>query len=586
MKKILSALLFSLVASMTSVAPAHAANEIRIVVTGPDAEGITNVGYCFTDARSLSGTVSFVATSSYGAFLAHSEMPNCPSMVGSSTGQRLTEGTTYVFTVTATNGGSTFTDTVNYTAPAQPAPRSTPSPLSSPAPESSTVTSETATSSVLIETSTPTVTPTPTPSANSNARIPYTQPCVGGSDRTPGLPQCLMPEGIGGSAWNLVDDSSGIVINGAICSEAVCGRNGEWRQWPADRKLNDRLWPTGYPEGATYIQTPFDYAYWGKYYTNGVYEVNGGGIIQPGSTTIVWPVRVESPRVDTPTVTSETATSSVLIETSTPTVTPTPTPTPTPTAEPRGLGGYAVIHPDGYVCGVIVGNSYFGNNDRTMTSEYMGCPTGSAIIFQTKPSPTGNVAGWHGANVTYSSGVFTIKNGAQVAMTISDGIATDSTGRVWDTGSGETLRAAPVSTPILPVLGDTATVTSAPSSGILESSTVVIALETATAVIPIAIPPADDDLNTLDEIFPEEEIIDSVDAVVQSNGTTRIEVSTGYSATAMRVVATKKGVKKRYIYRITTNSDGERIFRASLNLRGYTLVLIKGSTELDRIIVS
>jgi hypothetical protein len=106
------------------------------------------------------------------------------------------------------------------------------------------------------------------------------------------------------------------------------------------------------------------------------------------------------------------------------------------------------------------------------------------------------------------------------------------------------------------------------------------------AVMPVAIPPADDDLSTLDEIFPEEEIVDSVDAVIQSNGTTRIQVSTGYDKTAMRVVASKRGSKKKYTYRITTNTNGERIFRASLNLRGYTLVLIKGSTELDRIVVS
>ena len=135
----------------------------------------------------------------------------------------------------------------------------------------------------------------PTPVAAPPSRIPYTQPCVGGSDRTPGLPQCLMPEGLGGSAWNLVDNNSGVVVNGAVCSEAVCGRNGEWRQWPADRKLNDRLWPTGFPEGATYIQTPFDSAYWGRYFTNGVYEVNGGGILQPGSKTIVWPVQTPAP---------------------------------------------------------------------------------------------------------------------------------------------------------------------------------------------------------------------------------------------------------------------------------------------------
>jgi hypothetical protein len=586
MKKIISALVFSLL--VVGFVPAHAANEIRIVVTGPDADGITNIGYCFTDALALSGTVSYVASSSYGSFLAHSEMPNCPSMVGSSTGQRLTEGTTYVFTVTATNGGNTFTDTLNYTAPAQPAPRVSPSPTSTPAPDSSTVSTPPVTETVTA----PAPTPTPTPTASTTSRIPYTQPCTGGSDRTPGLPQCLMPEGIGGSVWNLVDNNSGAVLNGAVCSEGVCGRNGEWRQWPADRKLNDRLWPTGYPEGGTYIQTPFDYAYWGRYFTNGVYEVNGGGILQPGSRTIIWPVQTPAPGVDTRTVTSETSTSSSAPETSTPISTPSPTPTPTATttpiasSEPRGLGGYAVIHPDGHVCGVIVGNSYFGNNDRTMTSEYMGCPVGSPIIFQTKPSPTGNVAGWHGSNVTYSGGIFTIKNNGLVAMTISDGIATDSTGRMWDTGSGATLRAATVITLPAPTQSESSTATSAPSSTILDTRTAITSIESATVIAPVAIPAADEDLSTLDEIFPEEEIIDSIEAVVQSNGTTRIQVSTGYNLAAMTVVATKKGSKKKYTYKITTNADGERKFKSGLNLRGYTVVLLKGSTELDRMYIS
>ena len=461
-----------------------------------------------------------------------------------------------------------------------------PAPITTPTSDSSTVSTPPVTETVTA----PTPTPTPTPTASTTSRIPYTQPCAGGSDRTPGLPQCLMPEGMGGSAWNLVDNNSGVVLNGAVCSEGVCGRNGEWRQWPADRKLNDRLWPTGYPEGATYIQTPFDHAYWGRYFTNGVYEVNGGGILQPGSRTIIWPVQTPVPGVDTRTVTSETSTSVVAPETSTPISTPSPTPTPTATpatsSEPRGLGGYAVIHPDSHVCGVIVGNAYFGNNDRTMTSEYMGCPVGSPIIFQTKPSPTGNVAGWHGSNVTYSSGVFTITNSGQVAMTISDGIATDSTGRMWDTGSGVTLRAATVITPPTPPQSDTATVTSAPSSTIVDTRTATTRIETATVIVPVSIPAPDEDLSTLDEITPEEEIIDSIDAVVQSNGTTRIQVSTGYNLTALTVVATKKGSKKKYTYKITTNADGERKFKSGLNLRGYTVVLLKGSTELDRMYIS
>ena len=90
----------------------------------------------------------------------------------------------------------------------------------------------------------------------------------------------------------------------------------------------------------------------------------------------------------------------------------------------------------------------------------------------------------------------------------------------------------------------------------------------------------------LDEVEAEEEIIDSIVAVVQSNGTTRIEVSTGYTLTAMTVVATKKGSKKKYTYRITTNADGDRKFKSGLNLRGFTVILYKGTTELDRMYIS
>lgn len=299
---------------------------------------------------------------------------------------------------------------------------------------------------------TPTPTPTPTVTPTPASRIPYTEPCTGGSDRTPGLPQCLMPEGLGGSVWNLVDNNSGVVVNGAVCSEAVCGRNGEWRQWPADRKLNDRLWPTGYPEGATYIQTPFDGAYWGRYFTNGVYEVNGGGIVQPGSRTIVWPVQTPAPRVDSATVTTETSTVSSAPRTSETSTASSPAPSsPAPTTAP-------VVAP-------------------------------------------------------------------------------------------ETLTASAPAAPIAPVAA-----------------------------------PEDD--STLDEVAAEEEIIDSIEAVVQSNGTTRIQVSTGYNLTALTVVATKKGSKKRYTYKITTNADGERKFKSGINLRGYTVILYKGSTELDRMYIS
>ena len=82
-----------------------------------------------------------------------------------------------------------------------------------------------------------------------------------------------MPENLTGIAWNNVDNATGVVLNVAGCSVAVCGRNGEWRAM-------------GIPANSTYIQTPFDVGYWGQYYTNGVWKIGSGGIIQPGSSQI------------------------------------------------------------------------------------------------------------------------------------------------------------------------------------------------------------------------------------------------------------------------------------------------------------
>ncbi len=411
MKKILAALIFSLIASTVSIAPVQAAGQYW---QDGDYERI-----CLT--LGWNDCAVWRILDKDGAEKNRVIGPGSLSDLSQTCGANFCGG--------GESATAVKLETLAPWAPPAPTPSATPTSDTSTAPS-------------------PTPTPTPTPTTSSNPRIPYTTPCTGGSDRTPGLPQCLMPEGLGGSAWNLVDNNSGVVLNGAVCSEAVCGRNGEWRQWPADKLLNGRLWPAGFPEGATYIQTPFDAAYWGRYYTNGVYEVNGGGILQPGSRTIVWPVQTPAPSADTSTVISETSTS---------------TSAPAP---------------------------------RTETS----------------------------------------------------------------------------------------TTTSAPSTGTAPAPVSAPVTESQTAVAPIA--PISSVEENLDEVEAEEEIIDSIEAVVQSNGTTQIYVSTGYISTAMTVVATKKGWKKKYTYKITTNADGDRKFKSGLNLRGYTVVLYKGSTELDRMYIS
>jgi hypothetical protein len=125
-------------------------------------------------------------------------------------------------------------------------------------------------------------------------------------------------------------------------------------------------------------------------------------------------------------------------------------------ANASGLGGYAVVHSDGHVCGVIVATSTdpFGNGGF-MPHEYMGCPAGSRIVFQSAPSETGNVAGTHGDGkngtplVTYedTNRTFTVSNtsgtsgtpvSTTVTMLIKDGVATDSSGRSFNTGTGVT----------------------------------------------------------------------------------------------------------------------------------------------------
>ena len=444
MKKILSALIFSLLASMISVAPAQGAGQYW---QDGDYERIClALGWSDCAVWSILDKDGIEKNRVIGP--------------GSLSDLKQTCGEIFC------GGGESATavklETIAPWVTPTPTPTPTPSATSTPAPESSTAPSPAPSAS---PSATPSATPAPisapAPSVSTNSRIPFTQPCTGGSDRTPGLPQCLMPEGLGGNVWNLVDNNSGVVLNGAVCSEAVCGRNGEWRQWPADRSLNGLLWPNGYPEGATYIQTPFDGAYWGRYFTNGVYEVNGGGIVQPGSSTIVWPVRVEIPRTDTPTVTTESTTS-----------------TSTPIQAPVSSGTAAPI---------------------------------------STPAPS----------------------------------------------TAPTSASAPISTP--------APSTPAPTS--------------TPAPAPAPTSSSNDD-ETLDEVAAEEEIIDSIEAVVQSNGTTRIQVSTGYLSTALTVVATKKGSKKKYTYKITTNAEGDRKFKSGLNLRGYTVILYKGSTELDRMFIS
>jgi hypothetical protein len=125
------------------------------------------------------------------------------------------------------------------------------------------------------------------PSSSTTINPLSTSTTVATETLVPGVPQVDMYEGPRVGTWNLVDNATGQVITTSVCTPLVCGRNGEWRTWPADRLLNGRYWPTGYPENATYIWNPIGAGSGGQYYTNGLYVTGWGQHILPGTSSLV-----------------------------------------------------------------------------------------------------------------------------------------------------------------------------------------------------------------------------------------------------------------------------------------------------------
>jgi hypothetical protein len=109
-----------LLATLFSSGPASAdSNEMKIIVSGPDADGITSIGICFTNPSEMSGSVSYsIEGSSSGSFLKHSGTPACPTYASGYTGNRLTAGVTYNYSATASNNGKNYSASISYTVPA------------------------------------------------------------------------------------------------------------------------------------------------------------------------------------------------------------------------------------------------------------------------------------------------------------------------------------------------------------------------------------------------------------------------------------------------------------------------------------
>ena len=237
----------------------------------------------------------------------------------------------------------------------------------------------------------------------------------------------------------------------------------------------------------------------------------------------------------------------------------------TTTSTPSGLGGYAVVAPDGRVCGVIVATSSDPfNNGGKMSNSYMGCPAGSPIVFQTFPSSDGNVAGWHGQDVFYFNGVFYVGDQKSSGLTIRNGVVTQSViTRVVDTTTVTSdTRTATVDTRTVNVISDTST-----SISTKETVTVSSVQDTQT-------------INAVVASLSAKEKEEQLQVALRNNKTALINVSTEFAGAPLKITATRQGYKSITI-NLRTDLDGNAQLNSSRNLRGFTVVLSIGKVKLD-----
>jgi hypothetical protein len=239
------------------------------------------------------------------------------------------------------------------------------------------------------------------------------------------------------------------------------------------------------------------------------------------------------------------------------------------TTTPSGLGGYAVVAPDGRVCGVIVATSSDPfNNGGKMSDSYMGCPAGSPIVFQTFPSSDGNVAGWHGQDVFYFNGVFYVGDQKSSGLTIRNGVVTQSViTRVVDTTTVTSdTRTATVDTRTVNVISDTSTLVS-----VKETVTISSVQDTKT-------------INSVVASLTIQEREDQLQIALRNNRSALINISTEFAGAPLKITATRKGYKSITIT-LTTDLDGNAQLNSSRNLRGFTVVLSIGKVKLDTDVV-
>jgi len=243
------------------------------------------------------------------------------------------------------------------------------------------------------------------------------------------------------------------------------------------------------------------------------------------------------------------------------------------------LGGYAVVAPDGRVCGVIVATSSDPfNNGGKMSNSYMGCPAGSPIVFQTFPSADGNVAGWHGQDVFYFNGVFYVGDQKGSGLTIRNGVVTQSViTRVVETTTA-TSDTKTVTVDTRTVTTDTRTVTT-------DTRTVNVISDTSTSIstketVTVSSVQDTQTINAVVASLSAKEKEEQLQVALRNNRTALINVSTEFAGAPLKITATRQGYKSITI-NLRTDLDGNAQLNSSRNLRGFTVVLSIGKVKLD-----
>jgi hypothetical protein len=234
-----------------------------------------------------------------------------------------------------------------------------------------------------------------------------------------------------------------------------------------------------------------------------------------------------------------------------------------------GSGGYAVVAPDGHVCGVIVSGSRDPfNNGGVMANSYMGCPAGSPLVFQTYPSADGNVAGWHGQDVYYFNGVFYVGDQKTTGFTIRNGVITQ-------TNSQRITETSTVTSETMTATIDTRTV-----SGRTDTSTSLAQRETVTVSSIKDTSTINSVLSSLTNIEKEQQL----EVTLMSTKSAKIEILTNFAGAPLTITATRKGYKSITI-NIKTDAEGDAQLKTTKNLSGFTVVLSIGKVKLDTDIV-